>query len=526
MIQLFRMQVYGSLLFLFFECMLHSVHAGPESGSIIRNIKIIRQNVFPEINSKPEFLYKLANKLHVVTKEDIIQDDLLFDDGDKFDPDLLEESERKLRRHPYFGEVKIVAHPVAADSVDIEVVTQDQWSTLTSAIIEGGGGRTTLGGALEEFNLLGYGKKVFAEVKHEPEGIGFTFQAADPQLFGSRWTTSGTYSSNPFNEIYSVQLARPFFSLDTKWAGGFSFSNSNQTIRLFTNSAEVSRLDFQSKSFQTFGSKAWGERYKKTRLQIAYTFQERDFSEIAGQTFTTVPEDELIHRMTASLRFEGLAFVEDKRIDNFVVTEDITLGNITQISLGRTGLPFPAGVRRFELRLTQSQAHKIFGKQYVFGGVGFRTLFDKDTISSLSLRYYNKMFPFQTLAMNFRMDYASNLEESTQFLLGGDSGLRGFEARAFTGARRMIVNIENRVFTNLNILTVALGGVAFFDTGNVWKEGETLNLSQLNSSVGLGLRLGYTKSPNSRVGRIDFGFPLNRKGFEISIGIGQQFSLN
>lgn len=523
---LFRRRIYKPLFFLLFACVLNSVYARPKSRSIIRSIKITRHNVFPEIDSRPGVLYKLANKLHVVTRENIIQDDLLFNEGDVFDPDLLEESERKLRRRPYLGEVEIVAHHVGTDSVDVEVVTQDQWSTLTSAIIEGGGGRTTLGGALEEFNLLGYGKKVFAEVKHEPEGTGFTFRAEDPQLFGSRWTTSGAFSSTPFNKLYSVQLVRPFYSLDTKWAGGFSFSNSEETIRLFESSTEVSRLDFQGKGFQTFGARAWGARYKKTRLQIAYTFEERDFSEIAGQTFTTVPEDELIHRLTASLRFEGLTFVEDKRIDNFVVTEDITLGNITQISLGRTGLPFPKGVRRFELRLSRSGAYKISEKQYVFVTAGFRTLFDKDTISSVSLRYYNKMLPSQTLAINFRMDYASNLEESTQFLLGGDSGLRGFEARAFTGTRRIIFNLENRIFTNLNILTVALGAVAFFDAGNVWEESEKIDLSRLNSSVGLGLRLGYTKSPNSRVGRIDFGWPLNKKGFEISIGIGQQFSLN
>jgi outer membrane translocation and assembly module TamA len=89
----------------------------------------------------------------------------------------------------------------------------------------------------------------------------------------------------------------------------------------------------------------------------------------------------------------------------------------------------------------------------------------------------------------------------------------------------MLLNVEDRVFTPINILTVALGGVFFFDAGTVWDD--AVDLSQLNYSIGFGIRLGYTKSPNSRVGRIDFAWPLNRGGgFGVAIGVDQQFTLN
>ena len=356
--------------------------------------------------------------------------------------------------------------------------------------------------------------------------MGYTLQVEDPQLFGSRWTTGGIFSTDPFNKLYSVQLIRPFYSPDTRWAGGFSISDNRQVIRLFEGGTEISRLRFEGEALQAFGSFAWGERYKKKRSQLTYSLINNAYSKIVALTTRPIPPDENLHRLTASLRLENLSFAEDRRIDNFVVTEDITLGSVTRFAIGRTGIPFPSAVRRFEVEVARSQAHQLAPGQYVFMRAGFQTKFNKDTITSFNLRYYNKMLPGQTIAMNFRVDYASNLELSNQYLLGGDSGLRGYTARAFSGARSLLVNLENRFFSDINILTIALGGVAFFDAGNVWEEHEAIKFSDLNTSIGLGIRLGYTKSPNSRVGRIDFGLPLNGRGLEISIGIGQQFSLN
>ncbi len=93
--------------------------------------------------------------------------------------------------------------------------------------------------------------------------------------------------------------------------------------------------------------------------------------------------------------------------------------------------------------------------------------------------------------------------------------------------KRILINIEDRIFTSIDILTVALGGVLFADAGNVWAKGQSINLADLNYSVGFGLRLGYTKSPDSRVGRIDFAWGLSGGGgFGIVVGVDQIFSVN
>lgn len=502
--------------------------AKEKNNKTIRNILIERHDVFPEITGRPRFIYNWANSLHIVTKEGVIRRELLFKTGDVYDSEILEESERKLRSLAYFGEVQIAVQNEDEDFVDVSVVTQDQWSTLLSYVFSQGGGRTTFGGSIEEFNLLGFGKRIFTEVRHESaEGTTFTLRYTDPQLLSSRWTTEASFVTGPFVKDYSAQVIRPFFSLDTEWAGGVAGNVRDETIRLFDDGEEVSRLRLESEAMRVTVARAFGSRFHKKRLQLSYRFQNRDFTALGNLTTTPVPNDELIHGLTVGASIENLSFVKEKRIDRFLKTEDVTLGTITTLSLGRTGLPIARGVKRFELRATSRHARQIAQRNYMIFIVGFQTLFEKDTITSVRLQYYNKEFQHQTWALNFELDFGKNLEESRQFLLGGDSGLRGFRAREFTGDKRLLINLEDRIFTPLNILTVALGGVVFLDAGHVWRATESFDLRDLNLSVGFGLRLGYTKSPNSRVGRIDFAWPLNRGGgFGVSVGVDQQFSIN
>ncbi len=492
----------------------------------IRSIRIVRQDVFPVIDQEPEFLYRLANRLHVVTRESVVRSDLLFKEGDLVDSDLLEESERRLRRLSYLGEAEIVVQEVAADSVDVQVITHDQWSTLVSTIFDRGGGRTTVGAALEEFNFLGYGKQGFIEGRHEPEGTTWTFRYDDPQLFGSRWTASQLLITGPLVKSYSGEIVRPFYSPDTDWSWGASAATTERIVREFDAGTETNRFERESDGVDVFVSRAFGRRFRKIRLSAGYAFQQRHFAAIPDRT-VDLPDDELIHRASVGLQREDLAFVEERQLDKFIRTEDLALGSLTSFSLRRTGIPITRGVKRFEIFASRRDLIRLAARQFVLVSLQFQTLFERDTITSLRLRYYDKSLPQQTLAFNFEFDYDKNPEIDRPFLMGGDTGLRGYPAREFSGNKRVLVNFEDRIFSQLNILTVQLGGVLFFDAGNIWKVAESIDFADMNYSLGFGFRLGYTKSPNSRVGRIDFAWPLNRGGgFGISVGVGQQFSLN
>src|SRR6185295_2390864 len=68
------------------------------AGAIVGEIRIDPQNIFDVSDPKEDYLlYRLANMLHVVTREGVVRRTLLFKTGDKLSVRLIEESERLLR---------------------------------------------------------------------------------------------------------------------------------------------------------------------------------------------------------------------------------------------------------------------------------------------------------------------------------------------------------------------------------------------------------------------------------------------
>jgi hemolysin activation/secretion protein len=65
----------------------------------------------------------------------------------------------------------------------------------------------------------------------------------------------------------------------------------------------------------------------------------------------------------------------------------------------------------------------------------------------------------------------------------------------------------------------------FFDIGDVWQKGERIRFDDLKSDIGVGLRLGMTKSSTSRVFRFDVGKALTEDNYYISFGTGLIFNL-
>ena len=157
----------------------------------------------------------------------------------------------------------------------------------------------------------------------------------------------------------------------------------------------------------------------------------------------------------------------------------------------------------------------------MFGGAV--TEDELNTVVSARGQYYYRWMSWQTLALNVEFARGWDLDTSKQFILGGESGLRGYSARQFTGDKSFLVNAEARLYSPVEILTVALGAVAFVDMGNVWSRQSEIRFEELNYSAGFGMRFGFTRFPNEPIGRIDFGWPLQVGGFAIKVGAEHQF---
>jgi outer membrane protein assembly factor BamA len=490
----------------------------------IRELRIVRQNVFSDGEADELALYRVANQYHSTTREYVIRTQMLVREGDLVDEELLEQSERELRKLDFLETASVRVEPVDDEFADVIVETKDQWSLLPGFLIEGGGGLAEAGVTIEEANLLGHGKSLWAQIINESDvGTSLTVGYDDPQLLKTRWMFSTGFTTGPLVQLGVVAAALPFYSLDSTWSYGVDAEVLDEDARFFEEGEEVSRFREESVGVGGFVSRRWGSRFKWWTVTMELGYENREFSEIEDMTTEPLPDDELIYNTTISLLKENISYVKDTRIDKIERVEDIELGRNTSISLGRAGFPVSNGIKRWEIDVWGSQSFRFGNKrQYLDLGERYSSLETKDTILALAGQYYNKL-KHQTLAFNVEFSHGQDLEEGTQFILGGGSGLRGYGAREFTGDKSFLTNAETRIFTEAEILTVAIGAVVFLDAGNVWDEDESIDFTELHYSTGVGTRLAFTKVPGEPILRVDLGWTLEGDGIGISFGMEQHF---
>ena len=500
-------------------CLVRSLQADP----VIKSIEIERHPVFTGEDLHP--VQDIANRWHITTREHVISNELLFAEGDPLDEQLLEETERNLRRLDYFESAEVAVVNETTDAVDVKVTTQDQWSLVPSVILESAGGLTRAGGAIAEYNLLGHGKYLYLDAIYESD-VGTTFSANydDPYLFGSNYEMAVDLRYGPLIESVSVSAGRPFRSLGSKWAYGADGYYMDRIDRLFDNGEEVSRLGANEHGFQLDGTRAWGERLARKTLKLAYQYNDESYRTLGDLTTTPLPDDEITGTLKTKFKIRKHRYVKETQIDYFRKVEDYSLGRSTAVGIGRAGFPIPIGESRWEYLFEHSHAFQLGDRQYLFSELGFTSESVKNTILDLESKYYFRGFDWQTFAVNFEFRQGWDLQTNKQFILGAESGLRGYPAREFNGDKLLLLNLESRQFWARRVLTVDLGSVLFLDIGNAWKRNESIDLSELNYAAGFGFRFGQSKLPGSTVVRLDLGWPLNNPGeMQVTLGIGQYF---
>src|SRR6478672_4171058 len=95
----------------------------------VGRITIHALNVFSPEEATRGWVYRAANALHIETRQSVIRKFLLFHEGEPFDPVRLEETERNLRVLPFLKAASVVAGPPHDGVVDVDVTTQDAWTT-------------------------------------------------------------------------------------------------------------------------------------------------------------------------------------------------------------------------------------------------------------------------------------------------------------------------------------------------------------------------------------------------------------
>ncbi|MHC4393292.1 MAG: POTRA domain-containing protein, partial [Planctomycetota bacterium] len=165
-----------------------SVYQPPGEGPWrIASIELDVHDVFDE-DEQATILHEAATALHWRTREYVIERELLFAEGEPYDPELAEETERNLRALGYIAQARV--RPVfdaEAKTVAVKVFTRDKFSLRVGVGAGFVGGASKAGATLGESNLMGFGvtTTLAYRVSDGDQFIGFSF--TDPNVLGTRY---------------------------------------------------------------------------------------------------------------------------------------------------------------------------------------------------------------------------------------------------------------------------------------------------------------------------------------------------
>ena len=473
------------------------------------------------VGSLAQTVGKIADDVHVLTREEVIRRELLFKEGDPYNQRLVDESARHLRNLGFIGNVTIVSDTLPDHMVDVLVRTHDRWTLNPSMSIAAGGGVSGFGIGLREDNLLGTGQKVeigYNRLSDRTNPNGGAFAFTEPRFFGSWWSASTVLRKADELSQASVDFQRPFYSDATEWAARGYAGIGRVRIRQYLPGGYVARDDYLTQENEL----AWLARSfgNETKLQVgmAYYRLRSSTDSMALRPFDNV--DFLI----GSINFLGRQYYKGSYIENFGRVEDVPEGYYAGLAVGRN------------LHLTSSGSVDYFVRlvgqgSWRFGG-GFSGNYNltatsyfigrepnEQTISATALHFWH-LATYQTLLARVTTTIGSHLAPSSQLTLGSFNGLRGYRNNDFTGQRLLVVNVEDRIFSLAKVWFLKLGVAPFFDSGVLWNEGEGFGHERFHSAVGIGLQVESGKETGNGVFRIDLAYNMDQHS------LGLVFSLN
>jgi hypothetical protein len=432
--------------------------APPLDGLEISSIVLEKSNVFDLADPRENnFFYRLANKLHITTKDKVITKQLLLQPGDTYSQRLAEETERILRSNKYLYDATITPQKTVAGDVDLHVATRDVWTLkpILSVSRRGGENKTSIG--IQELNLLGRGQRILFENTDDVDRTSNTFEFLDQHL-GRSWVNAAI---------------------------------------LLADSSD--------------GDTGWVRRYT-----AGVVFDDRRFSTVANATLpAAVPEDRKF-----IYPFFGFELLQDQfetarnreQIDR---TEDFFTGTRFSTTLGWADES--TGSSRDALLYTASYGRGFGSLQKKALLVSARANGRLESGSSenalvgVDIRYFNQQTDKWVFYATLSGNYGHDLDLDNVVELGGDTGLRGYPLRYQTGDSKLLLTVEQRYFWNWYPFRLfRVGGAIFADAGRTWGDNPVGGKSQgWIRDVGIGLRFASTRSGVDKIVHLDIAFPLD-----------------
>lgn len=502
----------------------------------LSSINIVTDDVFDKAQADDSWVANFLNTINWTTKHAVIERQLWMQVNDVVSDEDAQELERKLRAMDIFADVKVrlLPSPNNEDGAILDIQTRDRTSITFGSSGSFVGGVGTVGFTASERSLFGNGDIITLGYTENTTGDNrLAFSYEDIHFINNTTRASVRFGETEDGDFSGIAITSPFQHLGDNFSWDIGLEQEDRATDFLLNGNVVASVPFLKQS-QVFTS-TWrsGPKLQRWRNGIVLRNDTTDYFAATGELASDVDVPNDFTRI-----FAGVLIGYDNTdyfrkvigLDTVVFPQDIRIGYNHELLLG---------IGRREQGLESDQT-EIFYKTQAALQLGEHNYVSAELDTFARLRNKTSMqrrvrFTLSAYALGLKQQtLASRLSYDNNFIrdglpiesrLGESDGLRGYENDSFSGVKRLRFNLEDRIFTNMQVATFSVGLLAFFDAGWVADKGD--DFGSPYRSVGVGLRLGSKQLLGRNLLRIDLSFPLDNPDSDsplLSISTGQLFS--
>ncbi|HAO99134.1 MAG TPA: hypothetical protein DCQ83_03720 [Fibrobacteres bacterium] len=497
-------------------------------------------------------LYDIGNKLHINTRETTVRRRLLFREGDMITADLLRETEKNLREEQFLADAIIEVIRQSDSTVLVRVTTYDQWTTVPAFSVNRKGGKWVWWVGPVESNLLGTGQRlgffVGQDIERDSRWIDFENKAFTPlrlQLLAQyAWLSDGYF--------YSFGLSRPLRARTDEWGFSISATGGESAENLYLSGNDLDALEHKNKldsterfrlgqtnllgqwdNIATHSSYVGITRAYGYSLKFSVTpFYERESRHLKDSLFYVVDtalwdslgldrtkapplnarHDELLGATMSVYRY---SYKTVHNFRNLKWSETLETGWRLSASMAQNQDWLGANNRDWLLSYAAVYNNAWMDALFLNSGATLRNFISPQgtNTGSTSASVEGQWKPIYYLSTVLNAQYDGLFADTTskRLYLGEESGLIGFPNFYYSGRAKVLVFAEQRFFPPFEFGTVVPAFAVFVNGGNTYRSQSAVDLSDMHYALGVGLRLGATRSVQKVVNHVNVVWPLGEK---------------
>lgn len=493
--------------------------APPDLEGTIGEVRVVTNGIFdPDKPGEDKWVFRLADRLHRNTRPDVIRRQILLEPGDPYSPEAVAESERILRANRYLYDAEI--RPVRTEEglIDLEVETRDVWTLRAGVSFNRAGGENSTDFTLQDSNFLGTGKDLTVWRISNVDRTSTLFRYRDPGVFGTRTQLELSAAEYSDGGSRRFEIERPFYALDTRRAAGFKVYVYDRIDSLYDLGEIIQKIAHTREQVEAYVGFSPGLAHGASRRWLIGFNRELDEFEYppGGDSTPLPPVNRLFTYPWIGFEYVEDGFVTERQLDQLQRTEDLNLGTQFQARVGWSTAGLGADRDHLIASTKVTTGWRPGARQLLLtsleGGSRWGNHGQENFLVGGHLRYYFRNFGNSVFYLAAEGALSEKLDPESQILLGGDTGLRGYPLRYQSGDRKWLVQLEQRVFSDREFFHVLhLGAAVFYDVGRAWYKEGYFEEQPVLQDVGIGLRLGSSRSSSGAMVHLDLAYPLDRR---------------